>query len=192
MLQIDNTVISLDLLEERFVCDLVSCKGACCIEGDSGAPLEDNEIEIIEELMPLIWDDLSDVSKKVIEKQGVFYIDEDNEPVTSIVSGRECVFTFTDENGICKCAIEKAYCEGKTDFYKPISCHLYPVRLQKYKSFTAVNFHKWNICDCALLLGSKLKVPAYVFLKEPLVRKFGKEWYEQLEIADKQFYSKEE
>ena len=192
MLQIDNTVISLDLLEERFVCDLVSCKGACCIEGDSGAPLEDNEIEIIEELMPLIWDDLSDVSKKVIEKQGVFYIDEDNEPVTSIVSGRECVFTFTDENGICKCAIEKAYREGKTDFYKPISCHLYPVRLQIYKSFTAVNFHKWNICDCALVLGSKLKVPAYVFLKEPLVRKFGKEWYEQLEIADKQFYSKEE
>lgn len=192
MLQIDNTVISLDLLEERFVCDLVSCKGACCIEGDSGAPLEDNEIEIIEELMPLIWDDLSDVSKKVIEKQGVFYIDEDNEPVTSIVSGRECVFTFTDENGICKCAIEKAYREGKTDFYKPVSCHLYPVRLQKYKSFTAVNFHKWNICDCALVLGSKLKVPAYVFLKEPLVRKFGKEWYEQLEIADKQFYSKEE
>ena len=192
MLQIDNTVISLDLLEERFVCDLVSCKGACCIEGDSGAPLEDNEIEIIEELMPLIWDDLSDVSKKVIEKQGVFYIDDDNEPVTSIVSGRECVFTFTDENGICKCAIEKAYREGKTDFYKPISCHLYPVRLQKYKSFTAVNFHKWNICDCALVLGSKLKVPAYVFLKEPLVRKFGKEWYEQLEIADKQFYSKEE
>ena len=192
MLQIDNTVISLDLLEERFVCDLVSCKGACCIEGDSGAPLEDNEIEIIEELMPLIWDDLSDVSKKVIEKQGVFYIDEDNEPVTSIVSGRECVFTFTDENGICKCAIEKAYREGKTDFYKPISCHLYPVRLQKYKSFTAVNFHKWNICDCALVLGSKLKVPAYVFLKEPLVRKFGKEWYEQLEIADKQFYSNEE
>lgn len=192
MLQIDNTVISLDLLEERFVCDLVSCKGACCIEGDSGAPLEDNEIEIIEELMPLIWDDLSDVSKKVIEKQGVFYIDEDNEPVTSIVSGRECVFTFTDENGICKCAIEKAYREGKTDFYKPISCHLYPVRLQKYKSFTAVNFHKWNICDCALVLGSKLKVPAYVFLKEPLVRKFGKEWYEQLEIADKQFNSKEE
>ena len=231
MLQIDNTVISLDLLEERFVCDLVSCKGACCIEGDSGAPLEDNEIEIIEDLMPVIWDDLSDVSKKVIEKQGVFYIDEDNEPVTSIVSGRECVFTFTetadqkaslgacflegdsrpflmgkldrpgiviekgtftDENGICKCAIEKAYREGKTDFYKPISCHLYPVRLQKYKSFTAVNFHKWNICDCALVLGSKLKVPAYVFLKEPLVRKFGKEWYEQLEIADKQFYSKEE
>ena len=192
MLQIDNTVISLDLLEERFVCDLVSCKGACCIEGDSGAPLEDNEIEIIEELMPLIWDDLSDVSKKVIEKQGVFYIDEDNEPVTSIVSGRECVFTFTDENGICKCAIEKAYREGKTDFYKPISCHLYPVRLQKYKSFTAVNFHKWNICDCALVLGSKLKVPAYVFLKEPLVRKFGKELYEQLEISDKQFYSKEE
>lgn len=192
MLQIDNTIISTDLISERFVCDLVTCKGACCIEGDNGAPLEDSEIDIIEELIPVIWDDLSDVSKEVIRKKGFFYIDEDDEPVTSIVNGRECVFTFTDENGICKCAIEKAFREGKSDFYKPISCHLYPVRLQKYTSFTAVNIHKWKICDCARILGSKLKVPAYVFLKEPLVRKFGKEWYEQLEIADKQFYSKEE
>lgn len=189
MLQIDDTIVSLDLLEERFVCDLASCKGACCIEGDSGAPLEEAEITIIDELLPLIWDDLSDVSRKVIDKQGVFYIDEDNEPVTSIVNGRECVFTYTDENGVCKCAIEKAYREGKTDFYKPISCHLYPVRLQKYNSFTAVNIHKWNICNCARTLGSSLNVPTYKFLKEPLVRKFGEEWYAQLEIADKQFYN---
>lgn len=189
MLQIDDTIVSLDLLEERFVCDLASCKGACCIEGDSGAPLEEAEIAIIEELLPVIWDDLSDVSRGVIDKQGVFYIDEDNEPVTSIVNGRECVFTYTDENGVCKCAIEKAYREGKTDFYKPISCHLYPVRLQKYNSFTAVNIHKWNICNCARTLGSSLNVPTYKFLKEPLVRKFGEEWYAQLEIADKQFYN---
>ena len=192
MLQIGNTIISPDLLEEHFVCDLVTCKGACCIEGDNGAPLEENEIDIIDALLPEIWDDLSPVSRELISKQGFFYIDnDDDEPVTSIVNGRECVFTFTDENGICKCAIEKAYREGKTDFYKPISCHLYPVRLQKYSSYTAVNIHKWNICNCARILGSKLKVPTYKFLKEPLVRKFGNEWYKQLEIADKQYYSKE-
>ncbi|MHB9055216.1 MAG: DUF3109 family protein [Paludibacteraceae bacterium] len=186
MLQIDDTIISFDLLEERFVCDLASCRGACCIEGDSGAPLQEGEIDILEELVPVIWDDLSDVSKEVIQKQGVFYIDEEDEPVTSIVNGRECVFTYMDDNGICKCAIEKAFREGKTDFYKPISCHLYPVRLQKYNNFTAVNIHKWKICECARTLGNKLSIPTYRFLKEPLVRRFGKEWYEQLEIAEKE------
>lgn len=186
MLQIDETIISLDLLDERFVCDLATCKGACCIEGDSGAPLEEDEIKIIEDLLPVIWDDLSDKSKEVIEKQGVSYIDEDGEPVTSIVNGEECVFTYTDENGQCKCAIEKAYREGKTDFFKPISCHLYPVRLQKYEEYTAVNYHQWSVCSCARKLGGKLKVPVYKFLKEPLIRKFGKDWFEQLEIADRE------
>ena len=111
------------------------------------------------------------------------YIDSDGEPVTSIVNGAECVFTYTDENGMCKCAIEKAYREGKTSFYKPISCHLYPVRLQKYNDFLAVNYHRWSVCNCARRLGANLKVPVYKFLKEPLVRRFGVEWYEQMEIA---------
>lgn len=190
MLQIENTIISPDLISERFVCDLASCKGACCIEGDNGAPLDENEIEIIEQLLPVVWDDLTEVSKVVIREKGFFYIDEDNEPVTSIVNGRECVFTYTDENGICKCTIEKAFREGKTDFYKPVSCHLYPVRLQHYTGFTAVNVHRWNVCDCARTLGSRLRIPVYVFLKEPLIRKFGNEWYEQLEIADKELFSK--
>lgn len=184
MLQIDDTVISLDLLDEKFVCDLTSCKGICCIEGDDGAPLEPEEVKIIEDLLPVIWDDLSDVSKEVINRQGVSYIDQDGEPVTSIVNGAECVFTFVDSDGVCKCAIEKAYREGKTDFYKPISCHLYPVRLQKYNEFVAVNYHRWSVCSCARKLGGKLKVPVYKFLKEPLIRKFGPEWFEQLEIAD--------
>ncbi len=184
MLQIDDTIISLDLLDEQFVCDLTSCKGICCIEGDDGAPLEPEEVKVIQDLLPLIWDDLSDVSKEVINKQGVSYIDDDGEPVTSIVNGAECVFTFTDTNGICKCAIEKAFREGKTDFYKPISCHLYPVRLQKYNEYIAVNYHRWSVCNCARKLGVKLKVPVYQFLKEPLIRKFGTEWFEQLEIAD--------
>jgi Protein of unknown function (DUF3109). len=186
MLQIDDTIISLELLDERFVCDLVACKGICCIEGDDGAPLEVEEVKIIEDLLPLIWDDLTETSKEVIRKQGVSYIDDDDEPVTSIVNGAECVFTYTDEQGMCKCAIEKAFREGKTDFYKPISCHLYPVRLQKYKEFTAVNYHRWSVCNCARTLGGKLGVPVYQFLKEPLVRRFGEEWFEQLEIADEE------
>lgn len=184
MLQIDDTVISLDLLDQRFVCDLDACKGICCIEGDDGAPLEEEEVKIIEDLLPIIWDDLTEKSKELIKKQGVSYIDSDGEPVTSIVNGDECVFTYTDEKGQCKCAIEKAFREGKTDFYKPISCHLYPVRLQKYEGYTAVNYHQWSVCNCARKLGGKLGVPVYQFLKEPLIRKFGNEWFEQLEIAD--------
>ena len=186
MLQIDDTIISLDLLDESFVCDLTTCKGNCCIEGDDGAPLEESEVKIIEDLLPLIWDDLTEKSKEVIKKQGVSYIDDDGEPVTSIVNGDECVFTYTDASGICKCAIEKAFREGKTDFYKPISCHLYPVRLQKYEDYIAVNYHRWSVCNCARQLGSKLGVPVYKFLKEPLTRRFGTAWYEQLEIADEE------
>jgi hypothetical protein len=186
MLQIDETIISLDLLDEYFVCDLATCKGNCCIEGDDGAPLEENEVQIIEDLLPVIWNDLTDKSKAVIKEQGVSYIDSDGESVTSIVNGDECVFTYTDETGKCKCAIEKAYREGKTDFYKPISCHLYPVRLQKYNQYIAVNYHRWNVCNCARELGEKLNVPVYKFLKEPLIRKFGKEWFEQLEIAHRE------
>jgi len=190
MLQIDDTIISLELLDEHFVCDLNSCKGICCIEGDDGAPLEDAEVKIIEDLLPVIWDDLTETSKEVIRRQGVSYIDDDGEPVTSIVNGAECVFTYTDKDGTCKCAIEKAFREGETDFYKPISCHLYPVRLQKYDEFTAVNYHRWSVCSCARKLGGKLGVPVYQFLKEPLIRRFGHEWFEQLEIADEEFKNK--
>jgi hypothetical protein len=186
MIQIDETIISLDLLDEKFVCDLTSCKGICCIEGDDGAPLELDEVKIIEDILPQIWGDLTEKSKAVIKKQGISYIDDDGEPVTSIVNGAECVFTYTDSTGICKCAIEKAFREGKTNFYKPISCHLYPVRLQKYEEYTAVNYHRWSVCNCARKLGGKLKIPVYQFLKEPLIRKFGEKWFEQLEIADKE------
>jgi hypothetical protein len=188
MLQIDDTIISLDLLDQNFVCDLNICKGICCIEGDDGAPLEENEVKIIEELLPVIWDDLSEKSKEVINKQGVSYIDQEGEPVTSIVNNAECVFTFFDENGICKCAIEKAFHEGKTNFNKPISCHLYPVRLQKSGELTALNYHRWSVCNCARQLGDKNNMPVFRFLKAPLIRRFGETWYEQLEIAYKELY----
>lgn len=186
MLQIDDTIISLDIIEEKFLCDISECLGECCVDGDAGAPLEESEVEILQNILPEIWNDLSEKSKSVIEKQGVSYIDDDDEPVTSIVDGGECVFTYFDENGICKCAIEKAYKDGKIDFYKPISCHLYPIRLARYKDFTAVNYHQWSVCSAARTLGKENGVSVYQFLKEPLIRKFGEEWYEQLEIAAKQ------
>jgi len=191
VLQIDNTIISLNLLEECFVCDLSWCKGICCVEGDAGAPLEKAEIETLEKILPEVWDDLPKASQKVIKKQGVYYIDDDGEPVTSIVGNQECVFAYQEKTGIWKCAIEKAYREGRIDFYKPISCHLYPIRLQKYKELTAVNVHRWSVCECARVRGKNLNVPVYQFLKEPLIRRFGKEWYEQLEIAAKEFNSSE-
>ncbi len=184
MIQIDDTVISTDLFEKKFCCDLSTCKGICCVEGDSGAPLEDEEIPKIESLLPVVWDDLSEKSKELIRKQGVYYVDEDGDKVTSIVDGAECVFTYFDEKGICKCALEKAYREGKSDFYKPISCHLYPVRLDNLSNGTvAVNVHSWKICRCAVDFGKEKNIPVYQFLKEPLIRRFGEAWYEQLCIA---------
>lgn len=183
MIQIDDAIVALDIIEENFLCDLSACMGECCVEGESGAPLENEEVEIIEKILPVIWDDLSPKAQQVINAQGVAYKDRDGDMVTSIVNGKDCVFTYYDEKGICKCAIEKAYKEGKTDFYKPISCHLYPIRLEKYREFTAVNYHRWRICKAAVLLGNKEGLRIYQFLKEPLIRKFGDTWYKELCIA---------
>ena len=181
MLQIEDTIVSLDLLDEYFLCDLSVCQGICCVEGESGAPVEKGEIADLEAVLPLIWEDLSDEAKAVIQQQGVVYLDEDDEYVTSIVNGKDCVFTCYDEQGICRCAIEKAYRAGKTDFYKPVSCHLYPIRVANYKGFRAVNYHRWSVCQAACILGKKENMRVYQFLKEPLIRKFGEEWYRQLE-----------
>jgi hypothetical protein len=186
VLQIDDTILSFDLLDEQFVCDLAACKGACCVEGDAGAPLTESEIDALEELVPLIIDELPETSQKVIRSQGVFYFDPENEPVTSIVNGRECVFAYPDSNGVWKCAVEKAYREGKTGFLKPISCHLYPVRVKQYDGFKAVNYHRWKICECAVDNGKRLKIPVYRFLKEPLIRAFGQDWYSQVDYAAKE------
>ncbi len=183
MIQIDDTIISLDVFKEKFLCNLDACKGECCVEGDAGAPLEEGEVEQLKKVLPVIWKDLSPEAQAVIEQQGVCYKDEDGEMVTSIVNGKDCVFTCYDDKGCCFCAIEKAYREGKVDFYKPISCHLYPIRVQNYAEFRAVNYHRWWVCKAAILLGEKEDVPIYKFLKEPLIRKFGQEWYTELEVA---------
>ena len=181
MIQIDDKIVSQDLFEVLFVCDYDTCKGECCVEGDSGAPLEPGEAEELRRCLPEVRHLLSPAALEVIEEQGVSYFDEDGDEVTSIVRGRDCVFTTYDEQGRCACALEKVYNEGKTTFIKPISCQLYPVRLTKYPSFTAVNYHKWSICKCALKLGRKLQVPVYQFLRAPLIRAFGEEFYTQLE-----------
>lgn len=183
MIQIDDAIVALDIIEENFICDLSACKGTCCVEGESGAPLENEEVSILEKLLPIVWCDLSSQAQQVITEQGVAYQDHDGDMVTSIVNGKDCVFTYYDKSGMCKCAIEKAYKEGKTDFYKPISCHLYPIRLEKYKDFTAVNYHRWRVCKAAVLLGDKEGVKIYQFLKEPLIRQFGEVWYNELCLA---------
>lgn len=181
MVQIDDVVVSLDVFRECFICDLQACKGACCIEGDAGAPVERDEVEQLEKVLPLIWDDLSPQAQAVIREKGVTYYDEDGDLVTSIVNGKDCVFTCYDDKGHCYCAIEKAYRAGKTDFYKPISCHLYPIRIGDYGPYKAVNYHRWEICQAAVRLGRKENLPLYKFLREPLVRKFGETWYQELE-----------
>lgn len=190
MIQIDDVIVSFDVFKEKFCCNIDACKGECCIEGDAGAPLEDAEVELLEKALPAVWNDLSEEAREVINRQGVCYRDEEGDLVTSIVNGKDCVFTCYDEKGYCLCAIEKAYREGRIDFYKPISCHLYPIRITDYPSFKALNYHRWNVCKAAVLLGEKKNIPVYKFLKEPLVRKFGKEWYEELEIAAEELEGK--
>lgn len=183
MFQIQNTLVSLDLAERFFCCDLDSCLGECCIEGDAGAPITEDEYKLLKEILPEIWDDLLPQAQAEINEHGVGYVDEEGDLVTSIVDGRNCVFTTYGANGMCHCAIEKAYREGRINFYKPISCHLYPLRLTDYTQFTAVNYHRWKICRCAEILGRKNDVRLYQFLKEPLIRRFGKEWYDELVLC---------
>jgi hypothetical protein len=184
MIQIGETVVSELLLEKKFVCNLNKCLGACCVEGDAGAPLEENELEELEKVFSLTKEYLSEKAIKALEED-LYTIDDDGEYVTQLVNGKECAFVFFDEKGITKCAIEQAFLDNKTKFKKPISCHLFPVRLTQYKNFTAVNYAYWDICDDACTLGNELGVKTYQFLKEPLIRKFGEDWFKELELIDK-------
>ncbi len=186
MIAIDETIISDDVVQNEFVCNLNKCKGECCVAGDSGAPLEEEEVEILEEIFPKIKKYIPESGINAIEEQGVCVIDSDGDLVTPLVDGnKHCAYTYFDEKGVAMCGIEKAYNEGVINFKKPISCHLYPVRVTKYKTYTAVNYHRWEICKDACTLGKELGVPLYKFLKEPLIRKFGNDWYKQLETEAK-------
>lgn len=189
MLQIKDTIVSLDLIEKYFVCDLDSCLGECCIEGDAGAPLTPEEARDLNRLLPEIIDELSPAARAVARDQGAAYVDEEGDTVTSIVGGRDCIFTCYAPGGMCLCALEKARREGRKQFFKPISCSLYPVRIKQYDGFTAVNFHRWKICKAAEVLGRKKGIRAFEFLREPLIRRFGEEWYDELERTAREYLS---
>lgn len=185
MIQIEDKILSQDIFDKLFLCDLSKCKGSCCVEGESGAPLEDEETEILEKIYPKIKHLLPEVSRKIIEEQGTWVVDMDGDKVTPINNGRECVYVYFEEDGTAKCGIEKAYNQGIVDFKKPISCHLYPIRVTKYKDFEALNYHQWPICEPARVLGKEVGLPIFKFLKEPLIRKYGEEFYAHLEEVDK-------
>ncbi|MDP5101500.1 MAG: DUF3109 family protein [Nonlabens sp.] len=181
MFQLGKTIVSDDLLEKEFVCNLTACKGACCVAGEAGAPLEQKELDILDREYEKIKPYLRPEGIAAIQSQGTWIERESGELETPLVNGAECAYTTFSENGTALCGIEAAYRDGATQFYKPVSCHLYPVRIQEYTDFKAVNYHKWDICDPACALGEELSVPVYKFLKESLVRKFGLAWYEELE-----------
>lgn len=180
MIEVGKVILSDDVKDEYFVCDLSKCKGACCVEGDLGAPLREEELPILREILPAVDPYLSEQGRKYINTIGPYILDEDKEYSTTTINRKECAFAVYDEHGILKCAIEMAHRDGKIDYQKPLSCHLYPLRIKKYDQFEAVNYDRWHICKDACSNGMNLKVPLYRFLREPLIRKYGKDWYNEL------------
>lgn len=190
ILQVEDVLISADILTERFCCDLNVCKGECCIEGDAGAPVTLDEIAAIEDSLDVVWPDMSASAQSVVDRQGVSYIDQEGDLVTSIVNGKDCVFTCYDTIDVgdgpihhcCLCAFEKAFRAGRISFCKPISCALYPIREKKLgMDLIGLNYNRWDVCKCAREKGAQRDIPVYRFLKEPLIRRFGERWYGQLE-----------
>ncbi len=183
MIQIDDKLISEDLFSEEFVCNLAKCKGICCVEGDAGAPLDEDETKILDEIYPKIKPYLRSEGIQAIEEQGTYTLDFEGDLVTPLVNNAECAYVIFDEKGYTKCAIEKAYEDGVIDWQKPISCHLYPIRITEYSNFSAINYHEWNICSDACTLGKELGIKVYQFLKKPLIRKYGEDFYQTLSEA---------
>jgi len=184
MIEIDDKVIHFDVFRKCFSCDIAKCKGICCVEGDSGAPIDESEESKLKEILPKIYARLSPDAREVIDKNGVSMLDIEGELTTSIIGkAGACVFANKTPDGIVYCEIEKAWEEGLVDFRKPISCHLYPIRVKKYSSFEAVNYDVWNICKDAVKLGKEKNIKIYEYLKEPLIRKYGEEWYNEVCVA---------
>lgn len=185
ILQVGDVLLSSEILTEKFCCDLSACKGECCIEGDAGAPVTMEEIGEIEDCLDEVWGDISASAQAVIDKQGVAYTDQEGDLVTSIVRGKDCVFTFYDDlEGIencCLCALEKAYRAGRTRFCKPVSCALYPIREKKLgEGLVGLNYNRWTVCKMAIAKGEQENLPLYKFLRAPLIRRFGEAWYQEL------------
>ena len=184
MIEIDDKIVSTDLLTERFACDLGRCKGICCVEGNAGAPLDIDEVDTLEEEYENYKPYMTPESIAEIERQGFMVVDEDGDYTTPLVGDAECAYSCT-ENGITFCAIEKAWRDGRTTFRKPVSCHLYPIRLVNFSNGTVgLNYHRWNVCASARECGAKAGIPVYRSLREPIVRRFGEEFYKALEAAE--------
>ncbi len=188
MISIKHTLVSEELLDQQFICDLSACKGACCVEGDGGAPLNENDSIILEEVYKEVKPYMAKKGIKAIEAQGKSVLGEDGQKETPLVNGKECAYVFFDRHNVAKCSIEAAYRDQKISYKKPISCELYPVRIQSYSEFEAVNYHKWHICKPACECGQKLRVPVYKFLREPLIKKYGLDWYKALELEAKKHH----
>lgn len=183
MIEIDDKIVSLDILHERFACDISQCKGICCVEGNAGAPLDIDEVDTLEEE----WDNYSpymtEEGRQAVERQGFMVVDEEGDYTTPLIDDAECAYSFS-ENGVTYCAIERAYREGRTSFIKPISCHLYPIRLMRFSNGSiGLNYHRWEVCRTACECGRKLGIPVYKSLREPIIRRFGEEFYNALECA---------
>lgn len=190
MIHLGKTLISEDIIEKEFVCNISKCKGVCCVEGESGAPLEENETLILDQIYDTVIPYMRPEGIEAIEKQGKHIIDLEGDYVTPLVNQAECAYVVFEENGTASCAIEKAYNDGKIDWKKPISCHLYPIRVTDYSEFSAVNYHRWPICNDACSLGKELQVPVYKFTKEALIRKFGEDWYNELSLIAEEYQKK--
>ena len=186
IIQVGDVILTTEILTEPFCCDLDACGGACCIEGDAGAPLRQDEVASLEDVLDTVWPHLSAGAQSVIDRQGVAYVDEEGDLVTSIVGGKDCVFTCYDDHGTCLCATEKAYREGRTTWCKPISCYLYPLREKHLgPDLVGLNYHRWSVCRQAVSKGRELGLPLYRFLRDPLIKRFGQAWYDELcEVAD--------
>lgn len=188
MIDIDGKLISEELFTRKFVCDLAACKGACCVEGDAGAPLEDDELSILDDIYHDVKPYMRKEGIEVVEREGKYTKDSfDGAWVTPLVNNAECAYVTFDDNGTAKCAIEQAYNDKIIDFKKPITCHLYPIRVSKLRAGEALNYNEWNICKPACSCGDQLNVKVYQFLKEPISRKYGAEFFEQLKQADELF-----
>ena len=186
MIQVEDKIVAFDLFEKQFACDLSACKGGCCVEGDAGAPLKDHEIKILSKIYDEIKPYMRSEGVSEIKKQGLYVIDSEGDKTTPLIEDNECAFVVFDKKKIAKCAIEIAYNDKKIDFKKPISCHLFPARVHKYRDFDAINYESIKICAPACVCGGKLEIPVYKFLKEPLIRAYGKKWYDALCYAAKE------
>lgn len=185
MIQIEDKLVSMELFEEEFHCHLEKCFGNCCVHGDSGAPLSDEEAETLEKIYPRVRAQLSEEGRKAIDRQGPWVTDSDGDKVTPLIGGKECAYAWF-KNGIALCGIERSYELGKVRFRKPLSCHLYPIRVSKVGEYTAINHHRWGICEPARVLGKRKGLPVFRFLKDSIIRTWGEGFYEEMEKVYKE------